>query len=285
VIEVAPRPGVLRVATWNVNSLNARLERLEQWLETVQPDICCLQETKLTDERFPAGRLAALGYESVHHGTGQWNGVAILSRVGIKDASVGRSAIEAPGEARLVAASCGGIEVHSVYVPNGRALDSPHFGAKLEFMDRLSDLLAQRLKTSAPVLACGDFNVAPEDRDVYDPAQFVGATHVSPAERAALQRLVALGFVDCDRRRHPEVGNRFTWWDYRGGAFHRDLGMRIDLVLASPELASALGEAWVDRDARRGQGSAHPPSDHAPLVVDFDRTLLDPAGTIGPASG
>jgi len=285
VIDGASRPGVLRVATWNVNSLKARLERLEQWLTTVQPDICCLQETKLTDERFPTDRLAALGYESVHHGTGQWNGVAILSRVGITDASVGFAALDPPDEARLIAANCGGIEMHSVYVPNGRALDSPHFAAKLEFMDRLHDLFDQLRRSSTPLLACGDFNVAPEDRDVHDPAAFVGATHVSPAEREGLERLFAIGLQDCHRRRHPESSALFTWWDYRGGAFHRDLGMRIDLVLASPELASALSEAWVDREARRGQGSANPPSDHAPLVVDFDRELLGSLGSIGPASG
>ena len=258
----------MRLATWNVNSLKARLARVEEWLGYAQPDVVCLQETKLADAAFPTLAFSALGYESAHHGDGRWNGVAVLSRVGLDDVVTGFGA-EAEGvaaETRLLAATCGGLRVHSVYVPNGRSLDSEQYPAKLDWLGRLRDLLATAASdASRPLAVCGDFNIAPEDRDVYDPAKFVGATHVSDAERAALAEIEAVGLVDAFRVRY-EQDRLFTWWDYRAGDFHNHRGMRIDLVLLSKSLADGVRWALIDRNARKGQS----PSDHAPLVVDVE---------------
>ncbi len=250
----------MRVVTWNVNSLNARLARVLEWLEANAPDVALLQETKLREAAFPTEAFAALGYEGAHVGQGQWNGVAVLSRVGIADVERGLS----DGEARLVGATCGGLRVYSCYVPNGRALDDPHYAYKLRWLDELSDRLARRDR-SGPLLVAGDFNVAPADLDVWDPAALAGLTHVSEPERAALERLEATGLVDVVRALHPDEPC-FTWWDYRGGAFHRGWGMRIDLVYVDADHATAVRAAYVDRDARKGVK----PSDHAPVVVDLD---------------
>jgi exodeoxyribonuclease-3 len=257
----------VRIATWNVNSLTARLGRVEAWLKEAQPDVLCLQETKQADAAFPHEAFTALGYESAHHGEGRWNGVAVVSRVGVERLTRGFGDSNDAAGARLVAADCGGVRVHSVYVPNGRSLDSEHYAVKLAWLGGLRDLLAATCEPSQPVAVCGDFNVAPDDRDVWDPAAFEGMTHVSPPEREALRSLCDWGLVDVYRRLHAEPG-AYSWWDYRGGSFHRGHGMRIDLVLATEPLAEATTAAEIDREARKG----HKPSDHAPVYVDVDRS-------------
>ena len=257
--------GSLRLATWNVNSLGARLPRVEEWLDYARPDVLCLQETKLADSAFPAGTFEALGYESAHHGDGRWNGVAILSRVGVSEVSTGLGSDFDQQGSRLVAADCGGVRVHSVYVPNGRSLDSEHYTAKLAWLAQLRTMLEESADPGAAVAVCGDFNVAPEDRDVYDPAAFEGETHVSEDEREALSRLEDWGLVDVFRRLYDE-DRLFTWWDYRAGNFHKHLGMRIDLVLVTEGLAKTASYALIDRNARKGSK----PSDHSPLFVDFE---------------
>jgi exodeoxyribonuclease-3 len=254
----------VRIATWNVNSLNVRLPRVEEWLGLQQPDVLCLQETKQSDEKFPAAALRALGYESIHHGEGRWNGVAIMSRVGLEDVMLGFGSDEDAYGARLVSASCGGIRVMSAYVPNGRSLDSEHFEIKLRWLARLGELMGH-YGPDDHVAVLGDFNVAPCDADVWDMAALEGMTHVSPQERQAVRALEEAGFEDVFRRFHPE-GGIFSWWDYRDGAFHKGHGMRIDLVLASQALSARARDAFVDREARKGVK----PSDHAPVVVDFD---------------
>jgi exodeoxyribonuclease-3 len=257
----------LRIATWNVNSLKARLPKLEEWLAYAQPDVVCLQETKMADAAFPTMAFTALGYDSAHRGEGRWNGVAILSRVGLADPVAGFShAAEDPGvESRLLSATCGGVRVSSVYVPNGRMVGSEHFDAKLRWLDDLRRHLAETCDPSQPVVVCGDFNVAPDDRDVWDPRKANGGTHVTPEERAAIDALKAWGLEDAFRLQHEE-DRLFSWWDYRAGDFHKHRGMRIDLVLASRPLAERVTFALIDRQARKGKS----PSDHAPLLVDFD---------------
>jgi exodeoxyribonuclease-3 len=256
-----------RFATWNVNSLRARLERVEQWIATVEPDVVVLQETKLADDNFPALTFAAMGYETAHHGLNQWNGVAILSRVGIEDVVAGFDDGAPPDpDARIVWATCGGIRVASAYVPNGRSLDDDHYRYKLEWLARLRADLDRAHTPSQDLIVAGDFNIAPDDRDVWDPAEFAGATHVSEAEREALGEIEAWGLEDVFRRHH-DVGGLFSWWDYRAGNFHKGKGMRIDLVLATKGLAEQSVSALVDRNARKGKQ----PSDHAPVIVDFER--------------
>ena len=256
----------MRLATWNVNSLGARLERVLEWVGVKQPDILCMQETKQTDEAFPTDEFAQLGYESAHHGDGRWNGVGIVSKVGLVDPVAGFSAPEDEYGCRIVAATCAGIRVHSVYVPNGRTLDSEHYGYKLAWLARLATYLAESPAPASELAVCGDFNIAPDDRDVWDPAAFVGATHVSAAERDALAAILALGLEDVWRRHHEE-GGVFSWWDYRAGDFHQGRGMRIDLVLLGHALAEKSTSVLIDRDARKGKK----PSDHAPVVVEIDR--------------
>ena len=253
----------MRLATWNVNSLNVRLPRVEEWIELHKPDVLCLQETKQTNEKFPHEAFKALGYEAVHHGEGRWNGVAIVSRVGIENPSKGFGTPEDELGARLLGATCGGVRIFSVYIPNGRSLESEHYQAKLRWLDQLRQLLAAQ-PDSAEVAVLGDFNVAPHDADVWDVTALEGMTHVSEPERHALERLGELGFEDVFRRFHPE-GGVYSWWDYRDGAFHRGHGMRIDLVLTSAALSKRVIDAFVDREARKGVK----PSDHAPVVVDL----------------
>ena len=254
----------MRIATWNVNSLTARLPRVEEWIAYAQPDVLCMQDTKQTDAAFPHGAFATLGYETAHHGEGRWNGVAIASRVGLDDVSIelGSADDDAQGS-RLVAADCGGVRVFSVYVPNGRSLDSEQYPAKLAWLARLRTLLEETTAPTQPVAVCGDFNVAPEDRDVWDPSQFEGMTHVSPPERKALADLESWGLVDVFRRLYPE-DQLFSWWDYRGGSFHRHHGMRIDLILVTEPLAERASYGLIDRNARKGEK----PSDHTPVFVD-----------------
>jgi exodeoxyribonuclease-3 len=268
--------GPVRIATWNVNSVKQRAPRLLPWLDERRPDVVCLQETKLTDDAFAdllGDELRACGYAVAAHGEPSWNGVAILSRVGLDDVVPGLPG--APGfphqEARAVAATCGGVRVVSVYVPNGRAPGSDHYAYKLAWMASLRDVVAAGPEAT---VVCGDMNIAPADEDVFDPDAYVGQTHVTPPERAALAELQAVGLHDVVRERWP--GERvFTYWDYRAGMFHQDLGMRIDLVLASAPVAGRVRAAWIDRQARKGKG----PSDHAPVVVDLDEA---PDGDLGP---
>jgi exodeoxyribonuclease-3 len=253
----------MHLATWNVNSLGARLPRVTEWLGMHQPDVLCMQETKLADDKFPEAEFTALGYESAHHGDGRWNGVAILSRLGISDVSRGFGTPDDEHGCRIIAANCGGVRVHSVYVPNGRSLDNEFYGIKLAWLAQLRRTLDATSQPGDSVAVCGDFNVAPRDEDVWDPAAFVGATHVSEPEREALRTVEAWGLHDVFPR-FNEAGT-FTWWDYRAGDFHQGRGMRIDLVLVSSDLADQATGAFRDRDARKGSK----PSDHAPVVVDF----------------
>jgi exodeoxyribonuclease-3 len=256
----------MRIATWNVNSLKVRMERVPEWLSYARPDVLCLQETKLSDAAFPHMAFAALGYESVHHGSGQWNGVAILSRVGIGGAIMGfADGADPDPDTRLVTAVCGGVQVSSVYVPNGRSVGSEHYAYKLAWLARLRAHLAATSSPERPVAVCGDFNIAPEDKDVWDVTAFAGATHVTPEERDALGELESWGLVDAFRQCWPDE-QLYTYWDYRAGDFHEHRGMRIDLVLVSTVLAGRVTWALVDRNARKGKL----PSDHAPLFVDLD---------------
>ena len=255
----------VRIATWNVNSLKARLPRVEEWVAQTQPDVLCLQETKLADAAFPSLAFEALGYESAHCGEGRWNGVAIISRVGLDDVVAGFADDAEPDpEARLIWATCAGVRVASVYVPNGRALDDDHYQYKLAWLERLRGVLDQGEDPTTDLAICGDFNIAPDDRDVWDPAAMVDVTHVSPAEREALTRLEAWGLVDPFRRRY-EAGGLYSWWDYRAGNFHKGIGMRIDLILATESLVARSTSDLIDRNARKGQK----PSDHAPVIADF----------------
>jgi exodeoxyribonuclease-3 len=238
-------------------------------MQAANPDIVCLQETKQTDAAFPSGAFSELGYLSAHHGDGRWNGVAIVSRVGLDRVARGFGSEEDGQGCRIVAATCGGVRVHSVYVPNGRSLDSEHFGYKLQWLARLRRYLDETCDPAGDVAVCGDFNVAPRDSDVWDPAHFVGMTHVSPPERGALDRVMDWGLVDVFERLHPD-GGVFSWWDYRGGAFHLGHGMRIDLVLLSEPLAGRCTAAEIDREARKKSPSGNKPSDHTPVVVELE---------------
>ena len=256
----------MRIATWNVNSLKVRMPRVDEWLADARPDVLCMQETKLADEAFPAEEFAALGYESAHHGQGQWNGVALLSRVGLSDVVAGFADGGPPDpDARIITATCGAIRVSSVYVPNGRALDHEHYRYKLDWMRRLRAHAAADGGHGVDRIIAGDFNIAPEDRDVYDPAKFLDATHTSAAERQVLADLCSDGLVDLFRVHH-DADRLYSWWDYRAGDFHQGRGMRIDLVLGSATLAARCTWAIIDRNARKGTQ----PSDHAPVVVDLD---------------
>ncbi len=256
----------MRIATWNVNSLKVRLLRVEEWLGYAQPDVLCLQETKLADGAFPALAFEALGYETAHHGEGRWNGVAVLSRVGLDEVVAGFGDDAEPDpQARLLWATCGGVRVASAYVPNGRSLDDDHYQYKLAWLERLRRRLDADHDPSEPLVVAGDWNIAPTDDDVWDPAEFVGATHVSEAERAALGSLLDWGLEDTFRLVQPESG-LFSWWDYRAGNFHKRKGMRIDLLLASAPVARGVTFSLIDRQARKGSQ----PSDHAPVLIDVD---------------
>lgn len=252
----------MKVVTWNVNSLTARWARVESWLIDKQPDVVLVQETKQTDAKFPFRELAALGYESAHYGQGQWNGVAIFSRVGLEDVERGFGDDDA--EARIIGATTGGVRVYSCYVPNGRALDDPHYQYKLQWLDKLAQLMERRDR-SMHVVVGGDFNVTPSDFDCYDPSVFVGATHVSQPERDALGALERTGLVDLTRHLNP-LEPCFTWWDYRNGSFHRGWGLRIDLLYVDQSLLERATASFVDREARKGDK----PSDHAPVFGEFE---------------
>jgi exodeoxyribonuclease-3 len=268
----------LRIATWNVNSLKARLDKVDWWLARARPDVLLLQETKLADTEAPLDAFRRAGYALAHHGEGRWNGVAIASRCGIEDVVTNFGEPLRPGrtddvgddepfaEARMVSAVCGGIRVVCLYAPNGRTVGSPFYEAKLAWFDRHARWLAEAVDPKGPLALGGDLNVAPADIDVWDARACHGGTHVSGPERKAFTRLCEWGLVDVYRRHHPEPG-RYTWWDYRAGNFHKNFGMRIDHLLLSAPLAGRAVWAEIDREARKGKPI---PSDHAPLVIDID---------------
>ena len=269
----------MRIATWNVNSLKARLEKVMWWLDRAKPDVLLMQETKLADGDAPIEAFKPAGYELTHHGEGRWNGVAIASRCGIDDvvtnfgeplrkARTSETGDDEPqAEARMIAAECGGLRVICIYAPNGRQIDSPFYKAKLAWFERLARWIDQNIPPKAPAVIGGDFNVAPDDIDVWDPRACEGGTHVSEQERQAYVRLLNAGFVDAYRLHHPESG-RFTWWDYRAGNFHKNIGMRIDHLLVTASLQPRMVWSEIDREARKGKPL---PSDHAPVVIDFDK--------------
>jgi exodeoxyribonuclease-3 len=268
----------MRIATWNVNSLSARLPKVTWWLARAQPDVLLMQETKLGDDAVPRGEFSRLGYEVAHHGVGGWNGVAIASRRGLGDVITNfglplspPATSEAPDdeplrEPRMISAVCGGVRVVSIYAPNGRTVDSIYYQAKLAWFRRLQQWLADTRRPDEPLVVGGDFNVAPGDADVWDPARCHGGTHVSPAERQAFAALLSWGLVDGYRKVHAER-ERYSWWDYRAGMFHRNEGMRIDLLYGTAPVAQRVVWAEIDREARKGPPT---PSDHAPVVVDLD---------------
>ena len=268
----------MRIATWNVNSLKARLDRVVLWLERAQPDVLLMQETKLGDADAPGDVFERAGYALAHHGEGRWNGVAVASRSGIEDVVTNFGAPLRPArtedagddepfaEARMISASCGGVRVVSLYAPNGRSVGSVFYQAKLAWFDRLARWLAEAADPRAPLVLGGDFNVAPADADVWDAEACHGGTHVSEPERTAFARLLDWGLVDIYRRQHSEPG-RFSWWDYRAGNFYKNIGMRIDLLLASAPLADRVVWSEIDRETRKGKPL---PSDHTPVVIDID---------------
>jgi exodeoxyribonuclease-3 len=284
----------VRIATWNVNSLKARLEKVEWWLDRAAPDVLLVQETKLTDAEAPVMALTMAGYDFVHHGEGRWNGVGVALRQGtpvsdvvtnfgdgpVRDSGPGADAAYAEedfdpfDEARMLSLTAGGIRFVSLYAPNGRIVGSPFYAGKLAWFERVHRWLGETQDPASPLVVGGDLNVAPADEDVWDPRLAHGGTHVSEPEREAFRRLLEWGLVDSFRSRHPESG-RFTWWDYRAGNFHKNYGMRIDHLLVSRPIAQRIVWSDIDREARKGKPI---PSDHAPLVIDLDEpgTPIDP---------
>ena len=256
------------IVTWNVNSLKARLPYVLDWLNTVEPDVLCMQETKMAQAQFPALEFQRIGYESAHLGQGRWNGVAIVSRVGLQDVHPGfEDDAEPDADARLIWASCEGVRIGSVYVPNGREIGHEQYRYKLEWLGRLRRDLELNYTPDDEILVCGDWNIAPEDLDVWDPSAFVGSTHVTEDERRALSRVKEWGLIDVFRRRYPR-GSLFSYWDYRAGDFHKHRGMRIDYILASRPLAERSLSDLVDRNARKNR-DGNKPSDHAPVLALF----------------
>jgi len=254
----------MRLATWNVNSLNVRLPRVLELLELHSPDVLFMQETKTEPDAFPAIELDAAGYQTVHHSAGRWAGVAIAARHGseVDDVRTGLEGEPAGDEARWLEATVGGVRAVSVYVPNGRAIDTPFYEDKLRFLDASAARISKL--SSEPLVVAGHFNVCPTDLDVYDPAAFVGDTHVTTPERERFAALLEAGTVDAFRALHPDEPG-FTWWDYRQGHFHRKMGLRIDALLLSPPLAERVQTCGIDRNFRKGPK----PSDHAPLLADL----------------
>lgn len=258
----------LRIATWNINGINPRLDRLLDWTEATGADVLCLQELKCTAEQFPAERLRERGYEAAVNASGRWNGVAVLSRVGVEDPVLGLPggpSFEDVEEPRAVSATCAGVRVWSVYVPNGREVGHPHYAYKLRWLAALREAVDGEARGDAPFAVLGDFNVAPADEDVWDISLFEGATHVSTAERDALAALGGAGLAEV-RPRALKYDVPFTFWDYRMLGFPKNKGMRIDHVYGNEPFRTAVADAYVDREARKGKGA----SDHAPLVVDLD---------------
>jgi exodeoxyribonuclease III len=268
----------MRLATWNVNSIRARVDRVADWLERADVDVLAMQETKCSDEQFPTMPFAALGYDVVHSGFSQWNGVAIASRVGIDEVAVGfpgqptwgdKPDVPAAAEARALGATCGGVRVWSLYVPNGRTVDSPHYAYKLEWLAALRQSAAAWLAEdpALPIALVGDWNIAPTDDDVWSVEAYQGSTHVTDRERAAFDAIVDAGFADVVRPFTPGPGT-FTYWDYTQLRFPKNRGMRIDFILGSPALAGRVTDADIARDERKtGKDRVGSPSDHAPVVV------------------
>lgn len=254
----------MKLATWNVNSIRARHDRVLAWTAAHRPDVLCLQETKVEDADFPAAELAALGYEAALHGQRTYNGVAILSRTPLADVERGFGDGGDDAQCRFIAATTAGIRVMSAYVPNGETTASPKFQYKLEWMRRLATWLAERLDPTVPTALCGDFNVAPAPLDVHDPALWEASVLFTPAAREALDVVRATGLVDLLRRLHPDQP-LYTWWDYRQLSFPKGRGLRIDHVFVTPALAERAIDAGVDREARKGTQ----PSDHAPVWAEF----------------
>ncbi|MCU1687931.1 MAG: exodeoxyribonuclease [Amycolatopsis sp.] len=257
----------MRIATWNVNSVGARLPRLVAWLESARPDVLCLQELKSTTEAFPNAEVEALGYEVAAYGTGRWNGVAILSKVGLDD--VKRGLVDEPryedaAEPRAIGATCGGVRIWSVYVPNGREPSHPHYEYKLRWLEALNTTVVAESVPGTPFAVLGDFNIAPTDADVWDISLFAESTHVTDAERKALAVLRDAGLTDVVPR-PLKYDHPYTYWDYRQLAFPKNNGMRIDLVYANEKFAAEVEDSYVDREERKGKGG----SDHAPVVVDL----------------
>lgn len=260
----------MRIASWNVNSLNARMPRVVEWLERMQPNVVCMQETKMKDEAFPKAEFEALGYQSAHHGSGRWNGVAILSNVGLEDVSVDFDDGEGPDiDTRVIWARCNGVKVGSVYVPNGREVDHDHYHYKLNWLKRLRAHLDATAKPDELVAVLGDYNIAPTDEDVWDTKAFEGKTHVTQAERDALKNVTDWGLVDTFCHLYPNETGLFSYYDYMAGRFHRRHGIRIDLILASHPLVQKATGALVDRNGRKVY-DGHKPSDHVPIYADFD---------------
>lgn len=260
----------MRLATWNVNSIRARVDRVTDWLARADVDVLAMQETKCSDDKFPAMPFVELGYEVAYHGLNQWNGVAIASRVGLENVQLGfdnQPAWETAAEARALAATCGGVRVWSLYVPNGRTVDSPHYAYKLEWLAALRDNAQKWLADDpqAQIALTGDWNIAPTDEDVWDIDFFAGSTHVTEKERAAFQSIVDAQFADVVRPFAPGPGV-YTYWDYTQLRFPKRQGMRIDFILGSPALAQRVGHAEIVREERKGKS----PSDHAPVLVELN---------------
>jgi exodeoxyribonuclease-3 len=254
----------MKLATWNVNSVTARLPLVLKWLALARPDVLCLQELKCTDEKFPADAFNELGYGAATFGQKTYNGVAILSRTELTDVQRGFTDDEEGAHARLLAATVEGVRVVNVYVPNGQFVGSDKYRFKLEWMRRLRAFFDEGYEKESEVLLCGDFNVAPEERDVHDPEQWEGHILFSRRERAALNEIKGWGFVDAFRL-HTEEGGHFSWWDYRQGSFRRNAGMRIDHIWTSQALAARCKQSWIDKEPRGWER----PSDHTPVVAEF----------------
>ncbi|MGQ0761284.1 MAG: exodeoxyribonuclease III [Acidobacteriota bacterium] len=255
----------MKIATWNVNSILARLPNVTRWLEKEKPDVLCLQETKCSDDKFPLLEIKAVGYDCVLFGQQSYNGVAILSKAGCASAQRGYPEDDATSHSRLLAADVAGIRIVNVYVPNGQVVGSEKFQFKLKWVQRLREFFDQSYDPATPVLLCGDFNVAPEERDVHDPRLWQNRILFSPPERDALQHIKDWGFTDTFRM-HTEAGGHYSWWDYRAGAFRRNLGLRIDHIWVSAPLALRSVHTWIDKEPR----SWERPSDHAPVIAEFE---------------
>ena len=257
----------MKIASWNVNSIRTRLDQLGAWLSRVAPDVACLQETKVEDERFPVDAIGEAGYKAIFTGQKTYNGVAILTKFGLtaEDPKMNLDGDDAESARRAIACTVDGVRIVCVYVPNGQAVGSPAFAYKLEWYRRLKAELAAAARSGSRLLVCGDFNVAPEPIDVYDPSKWEGHVLFSLDERAALRDLMELGLVDLVREKSSSPGI-YTWWDYRMGQFRRNQGLRIDHALATRSLADRCTSALVDRRPRE----LDKPSDHAPVIVEFD---------------
>ena len=255
----------MKIATWNVNSVRARLERVLGWLASAQPDVACLQETKVVDADFPVEAFHAAGWRVAVHGQKTYNGVAIVAREEPKDVVRGMGDGDPDVQARLLAATVGGVRLVDVYVPNGQEVGSEKYAYKLSWLARLRAFLDSNFKPSDPLVVCGDWNIAPDDRDVWDPAKWKDQCLFSDAEKAALKQVQGFGLEDALRLKHEDAG-LFTWWDYRMGAFHRGWGLRIDHLMITASIAARLRAVTIDREARKGEQ----PSDHAPVVMEIE---------------